>query len=715
MTTEAVGAAPPTERPDHTWVARLSALVAHVKRLYLFLLPLRFSFLALAVVGFAFLVSDQGHDIIAAMTENEPRHVDVSSHPLQRLFFVPLVTFLALQIWYWSRILLQLRLPGVPAAAEFPRVTKLLPRVLGLLAYVILLAALYRVGREYGRGGEQPLATLWILAACLAAAAVAFVVFVIGRRRMLEQRGESVTAQKQAGELATSTRWVLGSSVVVGVVFFLASCLFVQQTGTLGSMAIVLLALALWVSFGSVLVYLGMRTQVPILTLLLAVALLSSRWADNHVVPTFDGSAALVAERPTVGEAFDRWSARLAAEDPGAGPLPVFVVATEGGGIRAAYWTATVLTALDDGIPGFRDHLFAVSGVSGGSVGAAAYAALVTRQVDAPGTLPRLRPAAQQMLAHDALAPTLAAMTQQDFVQRFIPYPFLPDRARALEGGFERAWRATIAGDDRFAQGFLRLLRGREARLPSFFLNATAVETGQRMIGSNCRFTAGDFAYALDPFAAAGADLRVSTTAHNSARFTYISPAGTFLRNPRGYPESPYACAPGKRCEHVVDGGYFDNSGAITAAEIVQLIRRRAAQNGMAVAPTVLVIRYLPKDPPAVAPERWLNEALSPVRALLSTRGSRAVLAVDQLTPQADAPVIEFRLIQYPDTVPMPLGWLLSLHTRGAIDVQMGKDAKENGPAMARVAALLASVPRVDPIQQSAAAAPPVERMTAGQ
>jgi hypothetical protein len=718
MTTDAVGAvdaAPLVERADQTWVARLSAVVARVKRLYLFLLPLRFSFLALAVVGFAFIVSDQGHDIIAAMTENDPRAVDVSSHPLQRLFFVPLVTFLALQIWYWSRTLLHVYVPDAPAAAEFPRITAVLPRMLGVLAYVVMLAALYRVGREYGRGGEQPLETLWILAAGLAVAAVAFVLFVLGRRRMLVKRGDSLTAQKKVGELPAATRWVLGTSVAIAVVFFLASCLFVQQTGTLGSMAIVLLALALWVSFGSVLVYLGTRARIPILTLLLVLALVSSRWADNHVVPAVDGTAALVPARPTVGEAFDRWSARLAWAYPDEGPHPVFVAATEGGGIRAAYWTATVLTALDDGIPGFRDHLFAVSGVSGGSVGAAAYAALVTRQVDVPGSLPRLRPAAQQMLAHDALAPTLAAMSQQDFVQRFIPYPFLPDRARALEGGWERAWRETNAGDDRFGRGFLGLLRGRETRLPSFFLNATAVETGQRMIGSNCRFTREDFAYALDPFAAGGSDLRVSTTAHNSARFTYVSPAGTFLRNPQGYPESPYGCRPGKRCEHVVDGGYFDNSGAITAAEIVQLIRRRPKPAGIAVQPYLLVIRYTPKDPPAVTSERWLNEALSPVRALLSTRGSRAVLAVDQLVPQTDAPVIEFRLIQYPDTVPMPLGWLLSLHTRGAIDAQMGKDAKENGPAMARVAALLERVPRVDPVQASAAAAPAVARMTEGQ
>lgn len=717
MTTDAVGAAPVAQRADKTWVARLSAAWASAKRLYLFLLPLRFSFLALAVVGFAFIISDQGHDIIAAMTENDPLSIEVSSHPIQRFFFVPLVTFLALQIWYWSRTLLRVEAPGAPAATEYPRIAVALPRALGVMAYVVMLAALYRVGREYGRGGEQPLETLWFLAAGLIVAAVAFVFFVVGRRRVLRRQGKTVTEQKRVQELPLSTRWALGGSFVIALVFFLASCLFVQQTGTLGSMAIVLLAMALWVSFGSVLVFVGMKTKVPVLMLLLLVALISSRWADNHVVPTFPETSALVTGRPTVTEAFDRWSARLAHDYPAERTHPVFIVATEGGGIRAAYWTAAVLTALDDGIKGFRDHLFAVSGVSGGSVGAAVYAALATRQADSPGTLPYLRPAAQQMLAYDALAPTLSAMTQQDFVQRFIAYPFLPDRARALEGGWERAWQEANAGDDRFSKGFLALMRGREARMPSFFFNGTAVETGGRMVGSNCRLTpeAPELSNTLDVFAAAGYDLRVSTTAHNSARFTYVSPAGTFLRNPLGYPESPYDCKPGARCEHVVDGGYFDNSGAITAAEIVNVIRRRARENGIAITPYVLVIRYTPLNPPPVSPELWVNEALSPLRALLNARGSRAVLAVQQITPQTDAPVIQFRLVQYPDTVPMPLGWLLSLHTRGAIDAQVGKGAEENGQAMAKVAALLQRTALPDPTQQSAEAAPAVARMTGEQ
>ena len=53
---------------------------------------------------------------------------------------------------------------------------------------------------------------------------------------------------------------------------------------------------------------------------------------------------------------------------------PVFVVSAQGGGLYAAYNTATFLARLIDLCPGFRRHLFAISSVSGGSVGAAVFA-----------------------------------------------------------------------------------------------------------------------------------------------------------------------------------------------------------------------------------------------------------------------------------------------------------------------------------------------------
>ena len=72
-------------------------------------------------------------------------------------------------------------------------------------------------------------------------------------------------------------------------------------------------------------------------------------------------------------------------------------------------------------------------------------------------------------------------------------------------------------------------------------------------------------------------DFRVSTAVNNSARFPYVAPAGTLRKD-------------GKDTAHIVDGGYFENFGAGTAAE---LLARRASpfrSKGMKVRPIVIQI-----------------------------------------------------------------------------------------------------------------------------
>ena len=47
----------------------------------------------------------------------------------------------------------------------------------------------------------------------------------------------------------------------------------------------------------------------------------------------------------------------------GTKPYPVFFIAAEGGGARAAYWTSTLLAGLEERYPGFTEHIYAISGV----------------------------------------------------------------------------------------------------------------------------------------------------------------------------------------------------------------------------------------------------------------------------------------------------------------------------------------------------------------
>ncbi|MGA7787379.1 MAG: hypothetical protein WCA56_04345, partial [Xanthobacteraceae bacterium] len=66
-----------------------------------------------------------------------------------------------------------------------------------------------------------------------------------------------------------------------------------------------------------------------------------------------------------------------------AGKYPVFIIAAEGGGIYAASAISTLLAKLQDAEPEFSKHVFAISGVSGGSLGAAIFQALDHRMIAA--------------------------------------------------------------------------------------------------------------------------------------------------------------------------------------------------------------------------------------------------------------------------------------------------------------------------------------------
>jgi len=261
---------------------------------------------------------------------------------------------------------------------------------------------------------------------------------------------------------------------------------------------------------------------------------------------------------------------------------PMLIVATAGGGIRAAYWTAAVLDTLDKELAesgGARPYLFAISGVSGGSVGATAFSAALKdrdgrscnpsdpRPSDPSANEPIKKDCqkATSYLADDFFAPTLAAWIFKDTLASVLPWP-VEDRQAALEKGFEHASVDEKANTAFFADSFLSFFN-KDAKfetatlhstwLPILLLNATHEETGKRIIASQVKVEREVFVDAYDELDVLGGDLRASTAAMNSARFTYVSPAGNL----------------GPHRGSVIDGGYFENYGALTALELADAVR----------------------------------------------------------------------------------------------------------------------------------------------
>jgi hypothetical protein len=700
------------ENQPGTWI---QCIWWRIRDLYHQLKPCRFSFLVALIACPVFLCVAQGTEILR--TVGEGMAGEQWYWPRVCGFFAALILW-ALCSWYAARVLLYFDFPGPQRGAVRSKFAEThVPRVLGIAPMLIVGCGFFVASRSYAPG-ERTRGWLLGFAAFCGLLAVIFYTLLVYRRRMF---GLTTSVQvKHVRQLERGTLMAVGVIAFISLIFSIAFTIApVPVAQKIGMGTILLLAAASWVTFGGFLVFLSGRWQFPVITILILLAFLFSFWNDNHVIRVAPPQE---VTRTDVIQSFRTWY-DLAEKNDGAGTLhPLFIVATEGGGIRAAYWTATVLGGIQDANPNFAPHLFAISGVSGGSLGAAVFDALLAEPN--PGSF-KFKDKAHDILGQDFLSPTLASMLYPDLVQRFLPIP-IPyfDRGRALELGWEKAWHDTMH-NDRFANSFVELWKpGSREWMPSLFLNGTSVEKGNRVITSNLRLTtvfldaedaADKLAQHTLPATKAGCHIPLSTAAHMSARFTFVSPAGRF---PDG--------------SHIVDGGYFENSAATTALEIATRIKDVCAVDGITnVDVKVIMISNDPRKgsisiaPAKPAPEppgpkltksvitsgQFLGELTAPLYTLLNTRNARGtyaqkaiareqrrfkagVIAAPSETEQMQPLTKDIVYFRLRDTnVPLPLGWMLSAAAAKTMQDQLrlDDDVVHNGTAMDEVLKILST------------------------
>lgn len=335
------------------------------------------------------------------------------------------------------------------------------------------------------------------------------------------------------------------------------------------------------------------------------------------------------------------------------GAVPLILVATTGGGIRAAYWTALVLDCAFEVTRGacptgghstsfaHSDRLFALSGISGGSLGLASYAAYLSEKEQSR----REKDWVRRSLKADALSGSIAWWLLVEAPRAFLQFRSPTDRAGVLERGWERQWP-----DGELGQGLLQLWRT-EHHQPLLLLNGTSVEDGCRFetsqLNANVETRAGTApgCKSMEPFDAVPPDVasaavlpatrdlvdflcndqkdvRLSTAALLSGRFPFVNPSARV----EGRCRSPQTKAP---VAYVVDGGYLDTSGASPIVEMLTdlqpLVDRwngDKSHAGRCIVPVMVQIDNgfaagVPRPP------RRPGELVVPLKTLFATRGAR--------------------------------------------------------------------------------------------
>ena len=277
------------------------------------------------------------------------------------------------------------------------------------------------------------------------------------------------------------------------------------------------------------------------------------------------------------------------------------IVAVSGGATRAGLWGAAVLDRELRAQQPDGPALFAVSSVSGGSLGTAAAMSLLSQEplpCKATG-LPLLRPLDGKAvpLAGDALGPLLGGWLLNDIPRAaFEPIaapirriagrlPRGGDSAQAIEDAFAGLWRKVeplaapnwVPWDRPFLSLFYTSAGTYRAGMPLWFANGTDAGTGNRVITTPIQAPSDKNAGFPWPFRGAGdfhslmhGDVRIATAINNTARFPYLEPFGEMV------PADQDPAAKEKQVGSLVDGGYFENEGLQTALDLAEWLRQQS-------------------------------------------------------------------------------------------------------------------------------------------
>jgi hypothetical protein len=600
-----------------------------------------------------------------------------------------------LSIWYSMRWLLTAEMPSLQLSPKPGWFRRWLPRLLGAAVPALVAIDLYlwvvpssdSTAQEWaGIGGTAIRTGHWFAGLALILLAFYWVRGQLIPR--LQSKGWMLDTRGRAGgdpgvlkttqDLPKITLRIMIWSTVLSVFVALLMILFpITLPRVIGAAAVAALALTSINLFGSfVLSYWPLRNNVPHLGpwAILYAGLIGS-CNDNHIVKPAANAGASPLQRVAVKADFESF---LEGIDPGGEmAIPVLFVASEGGGIRAAYWTAAVLEELRTRVPQIEHHLYAVSGVSGGSLGLAAWLVALRDERCGNGS-DRGTPSVTESLGQDFLSPAVAGMLYYDLMQRFIPKAVPAwDRSRALEEGWQRVFAHAQASP--FESPLETLYTPCEAAsslgwLPHLMLNSTVVETGQRSVLTRLdtdprgaapvlidHFDAMDQRYTTRHQALAG-------LVHHSARFPVLSPAGTI--------EEVTANRPHSSAFRLVDGGYFDNSGVQTVFDMIGYLQRTIDRPFK---PVLMLVRNAPDAGPRESGTSGVfPEVGSIIGALFNVRGAHAVTARESasrlLCPNdTDASrnsrcEIDLVVGKHTPAARAPLGWSLSDSVRRALD-----------------------------------------------
>lgn len=550
------------------------------------------------------------------------------------IFFVSIGLIWALQVWYWPRKFFFLEYYEEELTKWDLWLIRNLPRLLGASALLVISIAFFKqaffmlkvinsgtvLAADITNSDKSSFFTLLSVGITFALFAMFFFIFVYFRRKLFPNLDQSVIRFKRASSYYSkperkyvqtedfqpvfklskhSVILLLLATAVALVLLVLLTINPYTYPSLLGaSISVLFVCFVIWLPILNWIHYATRRLHFPVFVFIFILVFSFSFFNGNKDVRIMEAKE---SRTDNIYEYFKKWYKTRSEEDHRAknNPVPMIMVLSEGGGIRAAYWSACLLGRLQKENQVFSKYIFGIQGVSGGSFGATVFASLLKYYMDHPQEADKVKAIAGakgiyqyqagRLIGEDYLSSVVTAMFTRAVLQFCSPVAIdCFDYAKVFERKWELNWTHKINDmpfsnslpEGAYSEAFTSLWKNNtDFFVPALFLSTTRVEDGNPFMISNLKLPQPtpvrtgtlpvsasrpdachldliqDFYDNTD-----GHDLRISTATVLSARFPYICPAGTLTD--------------GEQRFGFVDGGYYECSGANFALSIFNYLKK---------------------------------------------------------------------------------------------------------------------------------------------
>ncbi len=465
---------------------------------------------------------------------------------------------------------------------------------------------------------------------------------------------------------------------ISSLVFLLViSTNFLISYEAIGSPALVCLSFGCWLGIYTGLLYIDSRFRKKIrisLRLVLIIWFFIVSFINKDHPVNGNGDAGFINQRLTLKNHFDVWSQSHLSDTSKIDWIkdslrndsiyyPVYFITAEGGALRTGAFTAMLLARLQDSFPIFKNHIYAFSSVSGGSVGVSFFNAIAYLRSD---TLQKVsnyyQSATRKFFAQDQLSPVVGKLFYADLLNNFWPSPIKNfDRAIALEKAWEHSFAEVFARtNDKniFSTNFLSLYPTNTSEkdvLPAWFINTTEVESGFQCYLSNVKAENFVFAKERDLFSEKiRYGINYSTAVNFSSRFPLFSPSAALYQNK-------------DQVYHYVDGGYVENTGSKTMLEIIQSLHD--SLRSKRILPYVIQLRFSDADSSKIPQTGFLNEINSIFSGIYNTRAGSSATNSELLS--REVATLHGQIINVPlpaSSSDVPMSWVFSKRSLNNLD-----------------------------------------------